>query len=105
MYYDIEKCGERIRQLRIERGLTQEKAALALNVDRSFYNRIEAGRKGCSIDLFIQLSDLFHVSLDYLILGKYSDNLLDSTDKSRIKKDIAELVAHLERFSGSFEIM
>ena len=98
MNYDIKRSGERIRQLRIESGLTQEKTAAALNIDRSFYNRIETGKKGCSIDLFIQLSNLFHVSLDYLILGKYSGNSLDNTDRVQIKEDIAKLVAHLEQF-------
>ena len=44
MTYDIKKCGERIRQLRIKNGLTQEQAAGVLNIDRSFYSRIEAGK-------------------------------------------------------------
>ena len=67
MSYDMKESGERIRQLRIENSLTQEKVASMLNIDRSFYNRIESGKKGCSIDLLVQLSDLFHVSLDYLL--------------------------------------
>lgn len=41
MNYDIKRSGERIRQLRIESGLTQEKTAAALNIDRSFYTCIE----------------------------------------------------------------
>ena len=101
MSYDIKMSGCRIRHLRMESGLTQEKVALMLNIDRSFYNRIETGKKGCSIDLFIQLSDLFHVSLDYLILGKHADILLDHTDKDQLKKSIAELIAHLDMFSNS----
>ena len=62
MYYDIEKSGERIRRLRIKNGLTQEKTANALNIDLSYYGRIETGKRGCPVDLFIQLSDLFGVS-------------------------------------------
>ena len=46
MNYDIEKCGKRIRQLRIQKGLTQEKTANALNIDQSFYGRVETGKKG-----------------------------------------------------------
>lgn len=98
MTYDVKKSGERIRQLRIKSSLTQEKAAAALNVDRSFYNRIEAGKKGCSVDLFVQLSDLFHVSLDYLIKGKYSGDLLENADIAQMKEDIEKLVVHLEQF-------
>ena len=45
MNYDIEKCGKRIRQLRIQKGLTQEKTANVLNIDQSFYGRVETGKK------------------------------------------------------------
>ena len=69
MNYDIMQCGERIRQLRIQNGYTQESLAEKLNIDQSFLSRIESGRKGCSVDLFVQLSECFQVSLDVLILG------------------------------------
>ncbi len=101
MYYDMEKSGDRIRQLRMKSGFTQEKAAEALNVDRSFYSRIESGKKGCSIDLFIQLSELFQVSLDYLVLGRYPGALPESADKLQLKADIAALIEHLEQFDAS----
>ena len=77
MDYNMAQSGERIRQLRIEKGLTQESVASVLNIDRSFYSRIETGKSGCAVDLFVQLSELFNVSLDYLILGKYSRELLE----------------------------
>ncbi len=101
MYYDMEKSGDRIRQLRMKSGFTQEKAAETLNVDRSFYSRIESGKKGCSIDLFIQLSELFQVSLDYLVLGRYPGALPESADKLQLKADIAALIEHLEQFDAS----
>ena len=47
MIYDIEKSGERIRQLRIHNGYTQEMIAQKLNIDRSFLSHVEAGKKGC----------------------------------------------------------
>ena len=99
MNYDMKKSGERIRQLRMKSGLTQEQVATALNVDRSYYNRLEAGKKGCSIDLFIQLSEQFHTSLDYLITGRY---LLESADKAQMKEDIKKLIEHLEQFKTFF---
>ena len=51
MNYDIKACGKRISQLRAKNGLTQEQVAGVLNIDRSFFSRIEAGKSGCSIDL------------------------------------------------------
>lgn len=92
MHYDMKECGERIRQLRIESGLTQEKVATELNIDQSYYGRIEAGKKGCSVDLFIQLSALFRVSLDYLILGKRPD-----MDTTQLKADIKNVIVQLKR--------
>ena len=56
MVYDIKGSGARIRQLRIQNGYTQEKLAEVLNVDQSYYGRIETGKRGCPVDLFIQLS-------------------------------------------------
>lgn len=51
MAYDIKESGARIRQLRIQHDHAQEKLAGALNVDRSLLIHIEAGKRGCSVDL------------------------------------------------------
>lgn len=99
MNYDMKKSGVRIRQLRINSNLTQEEIAAALNIDRSYYNRLEAGKKGCSIDLFIQLSELFHTSLDYLITGRY---LLESADKAHVKESIEKLIKYMEQLKTFF---
>ena len=98
MTYDIKKCGERIRQLRIQSGYTQEALAKKLDIDRSLLNHVEAGKRGCSVDLFVRFSDFFGVSLDLLILGQVQSPHVTSYDKSLLKTDIAELVAHLEAF-------
>lgn len=98
MNYDMKECGKRIRQLRVKIGLTQEQVANAVNVDQSFYGRIESGKKGCSVDLFIQLSVFFNVSLDYLILGRYLGEFPECADVAQLKADIEDLVDRLERF-------
>ena len=98
MTYDIKKCGERIRQLRIQSGYTQEALAEKLDIDRSLLSHVEAVKRGCSVDLFVRFSDFFEVSLDLLILGQVQASHLTSYDKSLLKIDITELVAHLEAF-------
>ena len=57
-------------------------------------SRIETGEKGCSIDTFIQLSEIFHVSLDFLILGKL-DMTLETKYKEQLKSEITRLINHL----------
>lgn len=94
MNYDIKKSGERIHQLRIRAGYTQGELASKLNIDRSFLSHVESGKKGCSVDLLVQLSNLFSVSLDYLALGK---------DKLSTKERIEELIADLTLFMESLD--
>ncbi len=98
MNYDTKTSGARIRQLRIASGVTQEKMAVALNVDRSFYSRIESGKNGCSVGLFIQLFKLFEVSLDYIILGKDRDASPIPEYNVPLKLEVAKLISHLEDF-------
>ena len=94
MYYDIKESGERIRQLRIQSRRTQEMLAKELGIDRSLLSHIEAGKRGCSVDLFVRLSDFFDVSLDLLILGKDQH----TRDKNMLRTDIEELISRLESF-------
>lgn len=70
MQYNLEECGMRIAKLRNQNGYTQERLANVLNMDRSILSRAEAGKRGLSIEIYVQLSALFDVSLDYLLVGK-----------------------------------
>lgn len=95
MNYDMKRSGAYIQNLRIQKGYTQGQMAKALNMDRSYLSRIESGVKGCSVDLFIQLSEFFHVSLDALILGMEPDIPQESERNVRLKADIADLIDRL----------
>lgn len=98
MYYDMMESGSNIRNLRIQHGYTQEQLAKALNIDRSYLSRVEAGQKGCSVDLFIQLSNFFQVSIDYLVLGIERYSFTKAEDVANMKKDISELIECLKLF-------
>ena len=43
------QIGERIKKIRIEKKLTQEQLAWEANVDRTYMNHVENGRKNISI--------------------------------------------------------
>jgi transcriptional regulator with XRE-family HTH domain len=101
MTYDVKQCGKRIRQLRIQNSYTQEDLAGMLGIDQSFYGRVETGKRGCSVDLFVRLSDLFGVSLDFLILGSSDDSPLYESKVMQMKSDINQLVEHLELFKAT----
>ena len=70
MYFDPKMCGKRIQVLRKKKGLTQLQLSFKINVSESHLRAIETGIRGASIDLLIECSEFFQVSLDYLVLGK-----------------------------------
>ena len=53
---------EIIRQLRKERGLTQQQVADHLHVDRSTYSYYESARSKLNIDIVVKLAHFYHVS-------------------------------------------
>ena len=67
-----------------------------LNVSHGYISRIESGKKGCSVDLMIQISEIFGTSLDYLILSKCHDVL----DAHHLKENIQHLIENLEHFQA-----
>lgn len=67
MYFDLVATGKRIRALRKETKMTQEKLAETLNISRIHLAHIEIGEKAPSIDLLIVMSEFFGVTLDYLV--------------------------------------
>lgn len=70
MNYDPTECGVRISHLRTVWGLTQLQAAEKLNVSVQHYRAVETGRRSASLELMVDISHIFHTSLDYLIVGK-----------------------------------
>lgn len=101
MPYDMKQSGERIQQFRIRNGYTQEEFARILNTDRSNLSRIESGKRGCSLEFLVHLSDLFGVTLDYLVLGGDERGTSDINRKNHLKADIVALIQQLERFKSS----
>ena len=70
-----QEIGLRLKQLRKENSLTQEKLAEMLGISQKHYSEAERGITGLSVKHLIQISDILSVSLDYLLKGyisKYS---------------------------------
>lgn len=74
---EVRKCtfsqfnsGGRIRKLRREHHLTQERLAVMLNISVEHLRKIELGKRGISIDLLLDLSNVLEASLDFLLKGQ-----------------------------------
>lgn len=62
--------GKRIRACRLQSNLTQEKMAEILDISVKHYSEVERGITGLSVEKLIYLSQLFNVTLDYLLKGE-----------------------------------
>ena len=60
----------RLYTLRKQKGLSQEELASRLDVARQTVSKWEGGDSTPDMDKLIALSELFEVSLDWLVLGK-----------------------------------
>lgn len=104
-YNDWENFGIRVKNSRNSIGMTVEKLAEKSDRTENFINRIESGKKSCSIHTLTQLCKAMQVSSDTLLFGekmdnkKYLDreiidNLLDRCDEKQLKviKDILRAI-------------
>ena len=88
MLFDQESYGKRIRQLREQRGLTQEQLAEELHISDVHLRRLEGGRRTGSVELVIEIAAYFDISIDYLLLGV-------NRGAGNVQKDILSLASQL----------
>lgn len=61
-----EQLGQRIKELRNATGLSQERFALQIGMDRTYFASVEAGRRSISICNIKKIADGLGVSLSDL---------------------------------------
>ena len=80
--------GSRLKEIRMEKGLTQEQFAEMLDISQKHYSEVERGIMGLSLKHIIRASDLLDVSVDFLIKNKSNNEL--------------KLLKHLQEIPPSF---
>lgn len=79
-YFYVTDFAARLSALRKDRGMTQEGLAEALNISLEYLSKMERGKRKPSIDLIVAMAYYFHVSTDYLLMGK-DHEMVDSRTK------------------------
>lgn len=64
-----EELGKRIQNLRKEKGLSQEKFALAIGMDRTYFASVEAGKRNISLQNIKKIADGFGITISELFVG------------------------------------
>lgn len=113
----MSKYIQKIKELRIEKGLSQERIAQVIGVSRPTYTAIEAGKQKLDLDEAKKLADFFGIDVDALLSGnipnidKYKQMVLaflregEKIPKTKLAKllyfaDFSWFYYHLESMSG-----
>ena len=63
------ELGKKIKQLRMKKGLSQEKFALEIGMDRTYFASVEAGKRNISICNIKKIADGLEISISELFEG------------------------------------
>ncbi|WP_418761180.1 helix-turn-helix domain-containing protein [Eshraghiella crossota] len=61
-----ERLGKRIKELRTSMGLSQEKFALSINMDRTYFASVESGKRNISITNIEKIANGLGITLEEL---------------------------------------
>ena len=70
--FSKESFAARLKQLRLDNGLSMNALARELNVSKTFVSYIESAKRATPIEKLVEIADYFNVSLDYLV-GRSDD--------------------------------
>lgn len=65
----MEKLGLRVRELRENAGMSQERLAELAEVHRTYISTIERGKQNISLAVIIRLADVLGIDLETLFTG------------------------------------
>ena len=81
---DYKRLGERIREERLRRGLTQAQLAEAIDISNTYMGAIERGERCLTLDTLVRLVNRLGVTVDYLLADSVSES--DSTIMDQFKQ-------------------
>lgn len=93
MLFDTKAFGFRVKMLRKCSGLTQEQLSEKLHISISHLAKIEIGRNAPSIDLLLEMSELFGVNTDELLRGNGGQGDSQPMNAEAVLSRIAALLA------------
>ena len=63
------KFGDRVRELRLEANLSQEKFALLIDMDRTYLASVENGKRNISLENIAKIANGFNITIEALFKG------------------------------------
>jgi transcriptional regulator with XRE-family HTH domain len=82
----VRLLGERIRELRKERGWSQGELGTSIGADAQQVSRYENGRITPSAEVIVKIAETFDVSLDYLLVESSARRPLHVADEGLVSR-------------------
>ena len=89
---DQKKIGSFLKELRKEKGITQEQFAEIINVSGRTVSRWETGNNMPDISLLVEIADYFDVSIPEIINGERKSEVME--------KEVKEVAEMLSDYAG-----
>ena len=64
-----ENFGKKVQELRKQSGLSQEKFALLIDMDRTYFASVESGKRNISLENISKIAQGLNISLEELFRG------------------------------------
>ena len=93
-----EKIGKFLKELRKQKGLTQEQIAEKFNVSNRTISRWENGNNMPDLDVLIEISDYYEVDLREILNGERKDNNMDKEMKETVLQAVDYANMEAERY-------
>lgn len=92
---DMEEVGKRIKELRLKNSLSQNELAEKVIITPQAVSKWERGISLPDITMIQKLSEIFDVSISYLLSGEEKDNNIDFKNRNKNKKYIYIIIGVL----------
>lgn len=101
---DQKKIGGFLKELRKEKGVTQEKLAEQFNVSSRTVSRWENGNNMPDLDILIEISDYYEVDLREILNGERKSENMDKENKDMILKAVDYTNTEAEKYNKRVRI-
>ena len=95
--------GEKIRSLRVQKGMNQKQLASIFQRHQSFISEIEKGKRSVTYEDLIKLAEFFKVSLEYFDYRNSTNSQSSYQKSTEEKSDIARLKERIDNLEKRFE--
>ncbi|MDQ3749451.1 MAG: helix-turn-helix domain-containing protein [Acidobacteriota bacterium] len=98
------KTGDRIKEIREKKGMTQEQLAEKAKLSKGFLSDVENNKKNISSQFLLKIANALGASVDYLLLGESKKNI--AREAVVIPPSLSEAAEELQlSYSETLEIL